>query len=427
MNFRYLLLFLVLGSVVFAETDCNLSYTDNMTVRVLDAKYRPVEGASVIIRHQYSGSLGPAGGTYHTVGPKVTDSSGQINAYIQNAEMSESLLDCNIDINATIGSSSETSSVTANSHPNIVDVVMDVYPVLIHVKDQAGAPLENATITIDGQIKMADSNGYVKFYSEQGKVNYFVSYLSGKQSGIIDVLGDVDYTTSLAFYPITITVVDDNGNPLNATISIFNKTMETGPSGEFTEDKTFGEEIEFSATYKGLKKDISMYPATSTKEQVVFDLNSPKIGSISKEVIDEKVRLTIPVTDEGLYPSGVDPSTISITYRLEQAGTSAAWSKATTYVSSKNIFIADFPEFNQSSLVQFRVEVNDKEGNKATVNGRFTTSTTQPPTTDTNSQQNQDEEGEFPLLPLVGGIIIIAFLLYVFFHFGKKGGEKQQV
>jgi len=427
MNCRYLLLFLLLGSLAFADTDCDLSYTDNITVRVLDAKSRPVEGASVLVYHQYSGAAGPAGGTYHTIGPKLTDSSGMVNAYLHNIEQSEDLLDCSIDLNASVGGVSETSSVTANSHPNIIDLSLDVYPIIFYVRDQGNTPLENATLTIDSQIRKTDSNGYVKFFAGPGKVNYFVSYLSGKQSGSIDVLDDVTYGINLAFYTITIKVVDDNGNPLNASITIFNTTAETGPTGIFEKNKTFGEEIDFSATYKGLKKDSTMYPSESTSEQVVFDINAPTIGSISKEEIDDKVRLTIPVTDEGLYASGVDPSTISITYRLEQAGSSAAWSKATTYVSSKNTFIADFPEFNQSSLVQFRVEVNDKEGNKATVNGRFTTSTTQPPTTDTNPQPDQDEGGEFPLLPLVGGVLIIAIVLYVFFRFGKKGGEKQQV
>jgi hypothetical protein len=426
MNFRYLLLFLLLGSIAFADTDCNTSYTDDLKIRVLDAKSRPVDGASVLVYHQYSGTFGVAGlGTYHTIGPKTTNSSGIVNVTIKNTEQTEDKLDCNIKINASIGDAANQTTVIANAHPDFVDVGLNVYPLVIYVRDQSAVPLEGSAITIDGLTKKADSNGYVKYYAKPGTVDYLVSYLTGKQSGSIMISDDVTYGINLAFYPITIDLIDDNGNPLNGSVMIFNKTYET-VSGSVTLNKTFGDEIDFSAIYKGLIKDQTMYPAISKKKQVVFDLNAPTIGSVSKEEIDKKVRLTIPVEDKGIYPSGINTSTISITYRLESEG-ATAWEKATTYVSSKDVFIADFPEFKPNSLVQFRIEVNDNEGNKATVTGRFTTSVTQPPTTDTNSQQKPPEGEDFPLLPVIGGILIVAFVLYMFFRFGKKGGENQQV
>jgi hypothetical protein len=426
MNFRYLLLFFLLVSVAFADTDCNTSYSDDVRVRVLDAKFRPVEGASVWVYHQYTGTFGVAGkGTYHTLGPKTSNSEGVVNFTVRNIEQTEAKLDCDIDVNASMAGATNKETVTANAHPEFVDVRLNIYPLKIYVRDQSAAPLENATIAINGLVKKADASGLVKYYAKPGTVEYLVSYLTGKQSGSITITNDTTYTVNLAFYPITINLVDDNGNPLSGSVTIFNKSYSVDSTGTLTLDKTFGDEIEFSTTYKGLTKTETMYPAISKEKQVVFDLNAPTIGSVSKEEVDKKVRLTIPVEDKGIYPSGVNTSTISITYRLEGEGGSAVWEKATTYVSSKDVFIADFPEFKSNSLVQFRIEVNDNEGNKATVTGRFTTTTTQPPTTDTNSQQKPPIEEDFPLLPVLGGVIIIAFVLYLFFRFGKKGGEKE--
>lgn len=426
MKYRYLLFFIILlATASFADTRCDTSYTDNLTIRVLDAKSRPVDGATVYFFHQYSGSVGASGtGTYHTIGPKFTDSQGLVKYKVKNIEQTASKLNCDITINASEGGGFKKETIIANAHSAFIDLKLDIYPVYVYAKGQDGYPIKNATVTADSKSKKTDQNGYVKFYSKAGKLDYLVSYLEGKQSGSIQVTGDTTYSVVMSFYTITVDVVDDMGKPLNSSISIFNKVYQL-EDGHFSKDKTFGTEVDFTVTYAGVSKKLKMYPAVDPKKQVVFDLTSPKIGNITKSDIKGKTRLSIPVTDGGLYPSGVDTSSIVVTYRLEPAASTAQWSRAVTYVSSKNVFIADFPEFKPNSLVQFKVEVADKEGNKATVNGRFSTSSATQPANVTKPQTPTEEGDEFPFLNIVIGALIMIFIIYLFFRLKGMGGEKQ--
>ena len=112
MNFRFLLFILSLLAVSsFAvnvlPTDkptCNVSFNDSLNIRVLDAKSRPIPGADVFVRYQYSGSVGAEGkGTYYVIGPRVTNQSGMVNVHISNTETFKDKLDCEFVINGTIG------------------------------------------------------------------------------------------------------------------------------------------------------------------------------------------------------------------------------------------------------------------------------------------------------------------------------------
>lgn len=420
MNFRYLLLFLLLFSTAFADTRCDTSFTDELTIRVLDAKSRAVDGASVTVYYQYSGTFNE----YHTLGPYITDNSGTIKANVRNIEQSSSKLDCDIQVNATLAGSSRQQMVVANKHPNIIDLKLDLYPVNILLRESGGSPIKDAVVSFGSQSKRTDSNGHVKFFAQKGETDFFVSYLAGKQSGTVQVDDDTSYTIIMPLYAIKIEVVDEKASPLDATISIMNKTVQV-KDGIFTEPRTFGTEVDFAVTHAGVTKNYTMYPEEDPVMRVVFDLTSPTIGKPVKEETDGKVRLSIPISDEGVYPSGIDTSSILISYRLEPADETKAWSKAVTFVSKKDLFIADLPQLPPNSLVQFRVEVSDKEGNKATINGRFATSAATDKGNETNAQPPPEEQDEFPVLYVGIGILIMIFLLYLFFRLKGKRGEQQ--
>ena len=426
MNFRYLLFILLLAATIFADTRCNTSFIDTITIRALDIKARPIEGAQVFVHYQYSGSIGVNGsGTFHTVGPLNTSSAGTVKTTVSNIEQTASRLDCDIDINATTGGVTGTTSAVANAHASTIDVTVNVYPIDIYVRDQQNAPVGNATVTIGSESKKTDKNGYVRFFSAGGELSYLMSYQDGKQAGSITVSDDSTLGITLEAYPVTIDVMDDDGEPLNATLTIQNKTVQLDSDGHFYDSKVFGTEIELDVTYAGVTKSFTIYPAVENTETVVFDFGPPTIGNITKEETDGKVRMRILVSDEGLYPSGVDSSSIIVSYTPESSGDSGQWSNAITYVSQKNIFIADFPEFSQNTIVQFKVEISDKEGNKATRTGKFTTSTPVTATNGTNTQPPASSTEEFPLIYVFGSVLIVVFLAYVFLRLRGKGAGNQ--
>jgi len=434
MNFRYLLFFIALLPVVsFAEQTvgqsdiqtCSPSFHDDLTILVVDARFRPIENATVLLVYQYSGSFGGAknGGTYYTVGPLHTNSRGLLNVSVTNVEQTESLLDCVIYMNATVGYTYNETEAIANHHPSVISIVVPVYPVDFFVREQSGQQISGAVVTFLNMTKRTDSTGFTFFYAPLGKADYLVSYMDGKQAGSMSVTGDTSYSLALQPHSIGLEVVDDYGKPLNATLTIINRTVQLGPDGTYSDPKTFGKEIDFTASYLGASKEVKMYPDLDNTTRVVFDFTAPTIGNITRSEVGGKMRFTVPVKDPGVFPSGVDQSSFTVTFRMEPAADATQWSKAVTYVAQKDVFVADFPEFKPNSVVQFKIEIGDVEGNRATVGGKFAIL---PPPPEPNETQPPpppvvQEEPGIPIVYIIGGFLLLAVIVYMFLRLKKEG------
>jgi len=428
MNFRYLLFFIILAAPVFcADTSCGTAYHDTLNVRVLDGNYRPVPGASVFIHYQYSGTSGPGGSTYYTAGPVITNSSGIARIEVNNVEAVESSLDCAIDINATIGGTTNTTGIIAKSHPDPVDVRLDAYPASISLREASGNPIQGASVTIRNVSEATDQNGYVLFYLPAGNYDYLASFLDGKQPGSFTVSDDTQFAITLRSYSIGVEAMDDQGRPLNATLIFADRTVQLGPDGRFSNPKTFGTAIQFNAVYAGVTKAMVIYPEIRNDTRVVFDFTAPTIQGITQSEASGKMRLTVRVSDENLYASGIDPASFSVTYLQEPSPGTTQWNKATTFVQKKDVFVADFPEFGPNTLVQFRVEVSDMDGNKAVQEGHFLIPAPPPPpantTNGTGTQQPPPQPGEgLPVVYIAGGVVLILVIYFMFSRLKGGGG-----
>jgi hypothetical protein len=262
----------------------------------------------------------------------------------------------------------------------------------------------------------------VIIYSQIGDLDYLASYHDGKIAGKIEVSKEMVYGISFSSYNITIDVLDDSGNPLNATLVIMNNTVQLGSDGHYTNPKILGNEVEFTASYGGISKQIMMYPDIDPKIRVIFDRSAPLIRNISESQNDHIIRLTISVEDIGIYPSGIDTSSMSVTYKVEPSDDSA-WGKATVYMVQKGVFAADFPAISTNSIVQFKIEVGDKDGNKAIRTGRFTPSASvEPPSNGGNTQQPPNNNDGSPNFIIFGGIALVVIGIFMFLRMKKGGG-----
>jgi len=431
MNFRFLLLLLSLLAVssfaTVLPTDtptCNISYNDSFSIRVLDAKFRPVPDADVFVRYQYSGSVGTEGkGTYHILGPKVTNQSGMVNVYISNIETVKSRLECGIDINASIGGTTSTKETFANAHSNPVDVQVNVYPVQFFVHDQRNVPIAGAKVTVGTEDGSTNENGYVTIFAPKGKANYLISYKDGKQTGSFTVNDDVVYSAVLPYNSLAFDVVDDLGNTLAATVFFQNKSVELGPDGHYFNPSIFGDQIDFTVTYSGITKQLTMFPVVENTTRVVFDFGSPTLANVTQSTADGSTRLFINIFDPGQYASGVNPSSVQVTYRTESGTQYTDWTKATAYAISKNNFAVDFPSFAPNSIVKFKIEASDREGNRASLTGSFTVVAAEPANNDTTPPQQETPAGNgSSLIYMSGAALIIILIVFVVFRL-KKGGD----
>jgi len=415
-----LFLILVSGS---AFADC-VGYTDIFDVRVLDAKYRPIPDANVTVKYDRGALFGEQ---YFTTPIQLTNGSGMAHFEVYNQGTLSRPIDCKIIITGSVGGSSKVVTVTANVHGTPVDVALgDVYPVKFYVKDQFGVPIPNASVMLGGAIKKTGSDGIAEYRYKKGSYTYFASYMEASQAGTLSVVDDTNYEVLFSHYRITIDVIDDFGEPLNATLTISNSTSVL-ENGHYENNKTFGEEIPYVIDYQGRVSEGKIIPAENPVAKLTYDIHSPLFDKIEQEMVNNRPKLTITVSDPGQFSSGVDFGTFKATYNLEQG---APWSQAVTYTSGRNTVAVEFPELPENSIVQFRAEIKDKAGNKATVEAKFSATSEQPPQNNTQNQTGPppqpDQKQEIPLIYIVGGVIITIIAIYIVIRIKYKPGGASQ-
>lgn len=422
MDFRYAVLFLImleLAPIVFSA-DC-IGYHDAFYVRVLDGNKRPVIGAEVTVKYDRGLSFGDK---YFTTPVKATDSNGQVYYDIYNGGTTTRTIDCKIEINATGGGSKKTISIDAMKHGPTVDVILDdVFQMRFYVRNQFKAPLPNASVNVGNYSGETDSNGLFYRQMKRGRYEYFASFMDASQAGSLNVSNDTEYEVIFTHYRISLDVTDDAGKPLACELQILNKTFDL-PDGHFENEKTFGEFIPYTVTYRGIKSEDAVMPATEPIVYVRYDVNSPLFGNITPDVVNNRYKLNIEVWDPNQYASGLDVSTIKMAYKLEPSDATTPWSNAIVYTTGRNKFTADFPELPANGIVKFRAEVKDKAGNRAEKEGKFSTFGINPEPNETQNETNpqpepQQEQG-IPLIYILGGGILLLLGVYLVFRMKTK-------
>ena len=433
MHYRHILLFLLLVYIaspalhadqvlVIKHGNCT-NYSDSFDVRVLDAKLRTVPGAVVQVTFDRGATYGSK---YFTTPPRYTDSSGLVHFDISNQGTNTRTLDCNIVINASFVGKHNTTTVFALEHGTPIDLALQLYPVRFYLRDIFGGPLANATVTVSNLTGTTDANGMASFFLGKGIQAYLASYLDGSQAGQLNITDDATIEVILRSYNVTFDVVDDFGSPLPATLRIFNKTFQL-ENGTFEYAETVGNSIPYSTEYKGIVKNSTLVPSENPKARVIYDIHAPLFGSIRPDVSGNRYHLIIPVSDPGSDPSGVDFKSIRVTYRVEPAEPTTPWDTAVTFTSGRDTVTAEFPNLPQNRIVSFKAEMKDNEGNKASIEGKFSTLAGQTPVNNTQNQTNPQQDGGqdqgIPLIYIFVGAIVMLLIVYVVFHIKSQGGE----
>lgn len=407
------LAFIVLLLSTSAFADC-VGYMDSFDVRVLDGNLKPVEGAEVQITYDRGASFGEQ---YFTTPIRYTDSSGSVHYDIYNQGTLTRTIDCTITMKANISGSTETVHVEANEHGPTVDLIMsDLYKLRFYVRDQLGAPLVNASVSVDGELNHTDDDGRVVYYLTAGTYEYFASYSNAYQPGSLTIEDESDFLVMFPHYKIRIDVTDDGGNPLYAILTIFNESHVL-EDGRFELDEAYGEEIPFRVESYGLVTEDMLYPAIDPLVDIRYDITSPKIERISPEFVGNTYKLEIETEDPNEYASGLDLNSVKVFYRVEPADAAVPWSNAIVFTSGRGLFMADFPELPPSRLVKFRIELKDLAGNRAEQEGTFSTAAA--PTEDQNesiTQPDEEEDHGIPLIYIVGGVILLFLAIYLVFR-----------
>jgi hypothetical protein len=332
---------------------------------------------------------------------------------------------------ASAGGSTKKVVITANKHGSPVDLIFtDVYPVRFYVRDQERAPLVNASVMVGSITNNTDSSGMVKFFYKVGTYSYFASYLDAQQAGTLTVENDTGFEVIFAHYAISLDVMDDTGEPLNVTFTIAGQRFEAA-DGHFENGRVFGEEVSYTVEYMGLVREGVMTPASEPSITIIYDTHSPMFGDIVPGESGGRPQLTIPVSDPNQHASGLDLSSMKVLYKIEPSDETSPWSSAVTFTSGRDKFTAQFPELPPDSIVKFRIEIKDMEGNMAEIDGKFSTLPVEVPQNNTQNQTNPPEppeEGQgIPFYYILIGVIIVILAVYMVFRLKSKavGGTEK--
>ncbi len=405
-----------------AFADC-ANYTDSFYVRILDGNLQPVEGAAVNVTFDRGATFGSQ---YFTTPLNYTGPDGILHYTIYNQGTSTRQIDCTITISANSSGEVQVVKVQANQHGSTVDVPFaDIFPLRFYVRDQFKGPIEGAGVSVFNKTLTTDSNGMVKYFLQTGSYGYFANYKEAQASGTLNVSNDTEYEVIFPYYKVRVEADDDNGQPLNASLNLFNETFPM-PNGVFQSDKIFGESIPYTVDYKGVDQAGTIEPATNPQVTVYFDLHSPVFGQITPTFTNGRTRLMISASDPGEFASGLNVSSIKTSYKLEPSDATSPWSSAVTFTAGRNQFESDFPQLPPNSIVDFKIEIEDMSGNKAEIDGKFTTFSESNPQNNTQNQTNTQpqppQQQGIPLSYIVVGGIVVVLVIFVVFRMKSKAG-----
>jgi hypothetical protein len=414
MKLRHVVLFLLLAQLAYSATTC-IGYEESFDVRVLDGMGRAVEGAAVNVTFDRGASFGDK---YFTTDIRYTDDKGKVHFDINNQGTTTRKIDCDIDIEVSAAGSTKIETIVVDKHGPIVDVrLSDVFICRVYVKDHLGAGIPNATVTVRDQKNLTNGKGFVRHYLKTGNHDYLATYLEAKESGQIEVTDDdVDFVVTFPYYSVEIDVMDDNGVPLDALVTMYNETFQL-QNGHFENNRSFGKNINYEIDYKGLKTNGIIMPELDPKVQVVYDIHAPSFDDIISQTVEDRATLTLEVSDPGLHPSGVDVTSILVKYRMEPADPTTPWNTAVVFPTGYNTFTAEISDLPEDAVVQFNAEIKDKDGNRATIDGKFSTLAVEQPVNVTQNQTKppieEETSQEIPLFSIVIGAIVLISIVYL--------------
>lgn len=423
-GFALLKIFCLFGILLFSSVSwaCEAGFTDTLNIKVIDHKYRPIEDAKVTVTYQKDQTTGKG---YITTNPRYTGADGKVQETIRNIEVFENRVKCDVTITAEYDGVIVEREIEAQSHSAELQVRFeDAYLLALKVVDKHGSPITGTQIRINEMYFNTSSTGYVSIIVNSGTVEVAVPYLNGVISQDIEVEDDTSYTLQARVYPLSVQVVDDQGDPLVADIFIEDQKYEgTGVEIEEIALQSPYVEVVYGSLEKTPEIDLSM----ETEYIVSFDLTAPEIKNVEVERDEDELRIRFFVYDYGTYATGPNLDETTVSYTV-----GGITEYAVPYADSGS-YVVEMPVPPENTLLRFTITTYDMEGNMQTVNGQYLVTPEQENGGETPPLTNGEEngEGEPPTEPedntllIVVGAIVIVVLAYAVWSYIRGLTEEE--
>jgi len=398
---------------------CEAGFSETFDIKVIDAHYRPIEGAAVNITYQKDVSTGKG---YVTTNTQYTGTDGTITETVRNTEQFDNKVDCNVVIGAEYDGKTVEETVKVHSHEAEIRLRFeDAYLLGLSVVDLYGAPLANTQVRINDMYRNTSDNGYVGIIVNAGTVDVAVPYLSGVLAEQIEVTGDMSYTMHAKVYPFKLSVVDDAGAPLVAEI--------------YVEDlEYYDSEVEIpemalttpyvKVVYGSIEKVVPVDLTSKSDYTVSFDLNAPEIRNVEVEQAEGELKIRFYLHDPNYLASGVDLDETTVTYTVGGISTTAI-----PYADS-GAYVVEIPAPPINTLLRFTITTHDKEGNMNTVNGEYLVIPEEEENGSSTGEENgtppeTTDEGDNNWILIAVGVVVILIFAYAIWSYVRGLSEDE--
>ncbi|MFA6036380.1 MAG: hypothetical protein WC759_05505 [Candidatus Micrarchaeia archaeon] len=175
--------------------------------------------------------------------------------------------------------------------------------------------------------------------------------------------GDVSTSLKLPLYDLSIKVVDDNNNPLRATVSVPGYPQgETDDSGLFAIKRFPASSANIGIIYNNRNQATPVELKSSAPMTIVFDVTPPRISDVNSTVNKTTGigRVRARVVDGGSMRSEI--SSVSLRFSADKRH----WSRVPMYPVTSSTYEANIPEQAPGTEVTYMIEASDAYANTQT-------------------------------------------------------------
>ncbi len=375
---RLFVILLALSLILAALPISHSQWSENVEVRVLDAKNRPLPNATVNITWQVD--HGRPGATPN----KLTNARGRVNFTLIDLDIFNDTLDPYFYVYVKYGELTRSTQYTNNDGPMPRTTQLPVYQVTFLTKDNSGAPI-SVSLDIDGTFHVKSSaDGTVMVPLSASSHTVLVKFRDSQKSIPITVSDDVTIPLQLQLYQLQVRVIDDTGAPLEAQVYVGSDTVNTDKDGyayffNITDPRPL-----LTVHYGQFKKEISVGLDSLNHTAVIFDLHKPAISNLQSVFNGSSLQVRANVADEGDYASGLAQNNGSVKL-IYSFGSRPDTASVPMYAAGYNLFEAYIKLPEGERTVHYTVEVVDAEGNLASSSDVFAAAVAKPAPPVTNA------------------------------------------
>ncbi len=411
----FLLFMVMFGSLFWA---CTPGFVDELNIKVIDSKYRPINGAAVNITYQKDETTGKG---YVTSTTQYSGEDGKVSMTARNTEVIEKRVECDITIQVEYDGVQIEREVEAQAHSAEIQMQFeDAYLLSLKVVDMQGQAISNTRVRINEMYQNTSETGYIAMIVNGGTVEIAVPYLGAVVTREVPMTSDLSYTLQARAYALNLEVVDDRGDPLAAQITV-------------EDEEVMGSGIEVAGlaitnpyvrvAYGSVEKFPSIDLTQGGEYTVSFDLTPPEITNVEVSKSTDELKIRFFLVDPNVLASGANIDATTVSYIV-----SGVTQTAVPYAES-GAYAVEIPVPPENSLLRFTITAYDEEGNMNTVNGEYLVTSAVDNGPDPGETGDGEEGGiEIPeeggMILLVLGAIVVLVLGYVVISYFRGLSEE---